>query len=274
MSSEDRGLFSKEEALRGMAGRTVKRASVILFQIEAKTAHLAARDRRALERFPSETVARDGEVTFLDAFTLGRELPAASRPTVDVLERFAVDWSGLVPDDPRTRAAIAHLLSQRHRIVSGSVPSIRAALGLDEPAVRSAYERSYGQPLDVIYVSPAELPPLRRLRWQLGTAIGRLNHLPPFWTAYAFTLTETVGAGILALPIALAAIGPMAGVVLLALLGLINVLTVAGIAETMTRTGSVRYEGAFFRRVVGEYLGSAGSVALTLGIVGICSSAC
>jgi amino acid permease len=93
---------------------------------------------------------------------------------------------------------------------------------------------------------------------------GRLESLPPFWTAFALTLTETVGVGILALPIALARVGPAAGLVLLVVLGLVNVLTIAAMAESITRTGSVRYGNAFFGRVVGEYLGGLGSLVSTV----------
>jgi amino acid permease len=50
---------------------------------------------------------------------------------------------------------------------------------------------------------------------------GRFSQ-PPFWTVFALTLTETVGAGILALPIALAGVGPLPGVAILIVLGLVN----------------------------------------------------
>jgi amino acid permease len=40
-------------------------------------------------------------------------------------------------------------------------------------------------------------------------------------------VTETVGAGILALPIALAGVGPIAGVIQLLVLGLVNILTIS-----------------------------------------------
>ena len=47
-----------------------------------------------------------------------------------------------------------------------------------------------------------------RLRWRWSRLASQLEHLPPFWTAFALVLTETVGAGILAMPIALAGVGP------------------------------------------------------------------
>jgi hypothetical protein len=47
----------------------------------------------------------------------------------------------------------------------------------------------------------------------------RLESLSPFWTAFSLTLTETAGAGILALPIALAGVGPLPGLFILLILG-------------------------------------------------------
>jgi amino acid permease len=98
----------------------------------------------------------------------------------------------------------------------------------------------------------------------------RLESLPPFWTAYSLTLTEAVGATILALPIALAAIGPLPGVAILIVLGLVNVLTVTFLAEAISRSGTIRYGSAFFGRVVADYLGRGGSLVLTIGLFVLC----
>jgi hypothetical protein len=68
-----------------------------------------------------------------------------------------------------------------------------------------------------------------------------LERMPPFWTAFSLALTETVGGSVLALPIALAGVGPIPGVVLLVILGLVNILTIAGIVEAITRNGNIRY---------------------------------
>ena len=59
----------------------------------------------------------------------------------------------------------------------------------------------------------------------------------------------------LALPIAVAGVGPLPGVAIIVVLGLLNVLTVAAVAETFARTSSVRWRGAYFGRVVRGYLG-------------------
>jgi amino acid permease len=130
--------------------------------------------------------------------------------------------------------------------------------------VREAYRRRQGRSLDEIYADRLSLG--ERLRWRLSLLTRGLEELPPFWSSYALTLTQTVGAGVLALPIALGAVGPLPGVVLIVVLGLINVLTVAAVAEAFARTGEVRWGGAFFGRLVNGYLGRAAGGVLTVAL--------
>jgi amino acid permease len=255
--------LSREEIL---AGLTAKRAKTLLFLIESRTAHLTTQSRHAMERFPTEGTTRDRNLAFLEAFSLGRQPPL--RPTIRDLERHAPQWADLVPELPRARAALAHNLGAKYTFSGASIPNIRAALGLDEPEVQAAYERLYGQPLATIYAPRLTL--VDRLRWAGSTLARRLESLPAFWTAYAMTLTETVGAGILALPIATAGVGPLPGVGLLIISGLINVLTIAYMAESVSRSGTIRYGNGFIGRVVRNYLGDAGSLILSLGIFAIC----
>ena len=256
-------LFTREEI---MAGLPARRASTLLFLIESRTAHMVARSRQAMDLFLTEETAEERDLAFLEAFALGRDPPL--RPTIQDMERYAPQWAPLVPENPRVRAAVAHLLGQKYTFTYQAVPSIRAALGLDEEAVQQAYRRLYREPLETIYAPRAT--PVDRLRWAWAALTGWLESLPPFWTAFALTLTETVGAGILALPIAVASVGPLAGVVLLVVLGLVNMLTVASMAESVARSGAIRYSRAFIGRVVADYLGSAGSIITTLGLAIIC----
>jgi hypothetical protein len=100
------------------------------------------------------------------------------------------------------QAALAHLLGQKYAFTCHAVPGIRAALDLDEEAVQEVYQRLYREPLETICATRTTLAD--RLRWSWAALAGWLESLPPFWTAFALTLTETVGAGIVALPIALA----------------------------------------------------------------------
>jgi amino acid permease len=109
-----------------------------------------------------------------------------------------------------------------------------------------------------------------RARWAWTGLAGRLESLPPFWSAYSLTLTETVGAGILALPIALAGVGPLPSIAVLVLLGALNVLTIAAMAEAVSRNGGIRYGRAFFGRMVADYLGGIGTLILSVSVTAIC----
>jgi amino acid permease len=104
------------------------------------------------------------------------------------------------------------------------------------------------------------------MAWRRSAIAERLERIPPFWIAFALTLTECVGAGILALPVAMAGIGPLGAVILIAVFGAINVLTVSALAESITRTGAMRYGTAYFGRLVGEYFGQSGVVLLSLSV--------
>jgi amino acid permease len=104
----------------------------------------------------------------------------------------------------------------------------------------------------------------------LGVVSWRLESLPPFWTAFALTLTETVGVGILALPIALAGVGPLPGVAILAVLGIVNVLTIVAMAEAVARSGAIAADDAFLGRVVRSYLGRAAALILSVGLIVEC----
>jgi amino acid permease len=254
--------LTREEILTGLPAR---RGSALLFLIESRTAHLAAHSRQAMERFLSEETARERDLAFLEAFALGRQPPL--RPTIQDIERHAPEWAPLVPENPNVRAAAAHALGRKYAFTCRAVPGIRAALGLDTEAVQQAYRRLYREPLETIFA--ARPTPIVRLRWAVAALSRWLESLPPFWTAFALTFTETVGASILALPIALAGIGPLAGVVFLVVLGVVNLLTVVAMAEAAARSGVIRY-GGFLGRMVADYLGRTGSVVLSCGLVVIC----
>ena len=258
--SDELALFTRDELLSGLPAR---HASALLFAIESRTAHLVARSRWVMERFLTQEAAEERDLAFLEALALGREPPL--RPTIQDLERYAPQWASLVPENPRVQAAVAHLLGHKYDLVYRATPGVRAALGLDGEAVRQAYQRMYHQPLEGVFAT--RTTPASRLRWAWAALAGWLESLPPFWTAFALTLTETVGAGILALPIAMANVGPLAGVAILIVMGLVNVLTIACMAEAVARSGIIRYGNAFLGRVVTDYLGRAGALVLSLGLV-------
>ncbi|HSK17136.1 MAG TPA: aromatic amino acid transport family protein [Gaiellaceae bacterium] len=248
--------ISREELLGGLPAR---RAAMLLFAIEGRTARLVDRSRRAMAPGVTERSAEERERAFLQALAEGRDLPL--QPTIQDIERYAPAWAPLVPADPAMRAALAHAIGERYTFTARRVPALREALGLGEEAVEAEHARLYGRPLATVFDDT--LPPSERLRWRRAAAARRLESLPPFWTAFALTVTETVGAGILALPIAFAGIGPLPGIALLVVFGLVNIATIAAIVEAITRDGGIRYGSGYFGRLVRSYLGSAGSAVLT-----------
>lgn len=255
----DRPTFSRDELVGGMPAR---RATTLLFAIEGRTARLVDRSRTAMATYLTERAENDRARAFMDALAGGRQ---PFRVTIQDLERFADDWSSLVPPDAETRVVIAGLIGEKYRFRASDVPRIKAALTLDDPAVETAFQKRRERPLASIY-APA-LPLAERLRWRRARLAAAVEDLPPFWMAFALTLTETVGAGVLALPIAFAAVGPAAALALLVAFGLVNVLTVAALVEAITRDGTMRFGSAYFGRFVGEYLGRPGSVVVTVAML-------
>src|SRR5947209_11199774 len=261
MSTGDE-LFTSAEILGGFSA---KRARLLLFQIESRTAYLMLQSQRAVERYLTEEAAEQRDLAFHAALVEGRE--PSVHPTIRDLERYAPHWQALVPSNSTLQAALAHLLAQKYRFAQRDIPHIKEALGLDTEEVQRAFSRQYRQELDTIYTEQVSL--LERPRWQRNKLSEWLENLSPFWTAYALTFTETVGASILALPIALAGVGPLPGVVILLVMGVINMLTIASMAEAVTRNGSIRYQGSYLGRLVRDYLGRPSSMLLTTMVVAI-----
>jgi len=239
-------------------GMPSRQAGTILFAIEGRTAQLVSLSRQALASYQTEKTVAEKEQAFLAAIAQGRELPL--HPTIRDIERFAPEWASLVPSDDRQRAALARKLGEKYRFRSQDVPALRKALGLKAAGVAQAFERLFQQPIESIYA--ASIPLSEKIRWSASRVAGSLERMSPLWTAFALTLTETVGASVLALPIALAGVGPMPGLLLLLTLGLVNILTILGMVEAITRNGNMRYGTAYFGRLVGDYLGKPGSITL------------
>ncbi len=250
-------MFSRDEILGGLPAR---RASGVVFAIEAHTARLVAGSRVSRTTYVGGRGAADREQAFLDALAAGRDLPVT--PTIQDLERFAPGWQHLVPDGAEARGAIALIMASKYRFTADRVPRLRAALGLDTPEVATALARQ--APDRSVYA--AELSFGERLAWRRAALAQRLERLPPFWIAYALALTETITEGILVVPIAVAGIGPAAGVVVLLVLGILNIVTIGAQAEAITRNGSMRYGAAYFGRLVSELLGRAGSISLSVAL--------
>ena len=254
MTSDDPALFSRDAVLGGWSAR---HATTVLFAIESRVARLAATEQRVVPIVLSARAAAEREQAFLEALAQGRD--ASVRVTVQDLERYAPQWADLVPDDPGLRAGVANLLGTKYALPADAVPRLRDVLGLDTDAVRAAYERRDGAELDEIF--DPRIGPADRLRWAASRVAARLDRLPVFWLA--FVLTLIVGAVNLALPIAVAGVGALPGIAMIVILGFINLVTVVAMVEVVTRSGGIRFGGAFIGTVVADYLGGTASALLS-----------
>ena len=254
-------LLSREEVLGGLGGRLAKQAHTVLALIENRTAHLVAQAQQAGNAALAIAATPNRRQDFLAAIAQGRaELP---RPTIQELERYAPQWAVLVPEAPVVRATVAHLLSQSYAFTAQTTPAIHTALGLESDVVQQAYQGLYQRGLTTIFAPT--VTPWERVRWGWSAFSTRLEGLPPFWLTFFLTLPAT--SGLLALPIALASIGPLWGVLTILGFGVINMLTVAALAETVVRSGTARFGLGFLGQLSQEYLGTAATTLLTLALV-------
>jgi len=260
MSPIDPETLTREKLLNGGLG-SGRRASTLLFAIESRVAQLAAQSRQATAIYLTSKEIEERERAFLQALAAGRELPL--QPTIQDLERYAPHWQELLSTaDAPLKAALARALGIKYTFRMQAIPGIRGALGMDEAATQQAFQRLYREPLSTIY-APG-ITPRERLRWASEKVASRLESLPAFWVAFGLTLP--LGAGLLALPIAVAQIGVALGLVLLILFGLVNMLTAAALAETVARSGTMRFGLGFLGQLTSEYLGKAGSILMTAAL--------
>ncbi len=247
-------MISRDALLGGWSAR---HATTLLFAIESRTARLMASRPRAVPIVLSQAATKEREHAFLEALAQGRDRLVGV--TAQDLERYAPEWTDLVPADPAMRAGLAHLLGAKYAIPADAAPRLRTALGLDTAAVQQAHQRLYGTPLDEIFVPAVRA--VDRLRWASSRVAARLDGLPVFWLA--FVLTLIIGAVNLALPIAVAGVGALPGIAMIVILGIINLVTIVAMVEVVTRSGSIRHGNAFIGTVVADYLGGTASALLS-----------
>ncbi|MEZ4659529.1 MAG: hypothetical protein R2911_18370 [Caldilineaceae bacterium] len=252
--------LSRAEVLDGLGGRAAKQASALLTLIENRTAQLTAQAHEQANPALAVAAAQNTRRAYLE--TLAQVRAAHPRPSIQELERYAAQWAMLVPENPTIRAALAHLLGQNYPLVAAQMPALCAALGVDTAAVQEAYQRLYAQPIATIFAS--EITGWEGLRWRWSHLARRLENLPPFWLT--FFLTTPGVSGLLALPIALATVPPIWGVLCILLFGLVNMLTAAALAETVMRSGTARFGLGFLGQLAQEYLGQAMSALITLAM--------
>jgi multisubunit Na+/H+ antiporter MnhC subunit len=254
MSSDE--LFSRQEALSGFPA---KRASTLLFLIENRTAHLAARSLVNFSLTESTTAERD--LAFIEAFSLGQAPPLS--PTIQHLERYAPQWRDLVPQNPNLKAALAYAMSQKYNFMANQIPHIETALGLKQESVQRAYQRQYQADLGTIFATKLSFK--ERLQW-LVAKTARIEDLPPFWLATLITVALGLPQAFLALPIAAASMGALSSLVLVIGIGIVNVVTMACMAEAIARSGDFHYGKALIKDLAANYLGQAGSFILSIAV--------
>src|SRR6266700_151176 len=115
----DDELFTPAEVLGGFSA---KRARLLLFQIENRTAYLMMQSRRTVNLYLTEETAEQQDLAFFEALSEGREPPV--RPTIRDLERYAPQWQSLVPPNRTLQAALAHVLGQKYRFAPRNIPHI------------------------------------------------------------------------------------------------------------------------------------------------------
>lgn len=250
-------LISRQDLL---AGLPAKRTNTLLFLIERQTTRLAAQSR--VEFSLTDSAERDRELAFLEAFAVGKA--PALRPTIQNLERFAPQWSVLVPNNPTLKAALLNALCQKYNFTKQLVPNIRAALNCDQLLVEQAYQRLYQKPIAVAFSSQISLK--ERLSWIAAASIQKVESLPPFWIASLVTIALGLPQAFLALPIAVAELGPLASVAFLIVLGTINILTMVCMAESIARSGDFLAGKTFIKQLATNYLGKAGSLILSVAV--------
>ena len=258
--------ISREEVLEGLLGGRKRRAQSVLNLIQAKTAQLVLQNRQAMVPHFGQEAWSGQNIDYLRAVASAGD--ALSKPTIQQLERFAPRWESLVPDSPEIRAATAQKLAEAYTLRRAALPQLRTALGLDTSEVAQAFQDLAGEPLEAIYRSDESFT--ESLKWTWSKLSAALENLPPFWTALALMITGTIGPSILALPIAFAGIGPLPGVGVLLLVGIINTLTVAYMAESCARNSAIAHGSSFIGRVIRDFLGNLPAQVMRVSLFIFC----
>jgi hypothetical protein len=254
-------LLSRQEVLGGLPAR---RARALLFLIDQHTARFVASREIGTMSQLGERSAEARELAWVEHFAMDRE---PEQPTIQEIEAAAGEWGPHVPAAASIRAATTALLAERYPLDRRRLPRTVAALGLDEPAVATAYERQSGQPIDRLWTRSG---PIERLRWAISAPGRWLEETTPLKAAAALTFLTSIGQSVVVVPIAIALIGPIAAIVSVAVIGLLAVSATAAMSETAARSGEMRFRGGFFGRLVAGSLGvKAAFVPAGLGILGV-----
>ena len=255
MSSDE--LISKEELLVGMPAKKTK---ALLFLIEKQSALLAQRSQVNFT-FADDSQS-DRDLAYFKAFAIDNSQMPPVR--IQHLERFAAEWSILVPDNLQRQAALLQTLAEKYNFTQASIPNIRQILDWERPEFRQTYYKLYQQPPESAFDTQISL--IDRYHWLMYAIAQKLESLPPFWLATLMTIALGLPQAFLALPIATAELGSSVTIILLIVLGGINILTMTCMAEAISRSQDFRLGNTFFKHLAANYLGQIGSSALTVAV--------
>ena len=255
MSSDE--LISKEELL---AGVSAKKTKTLLFLIEKQSALLAKQSQVDFTLADGEQSDRD--MAYFKAFAIDSTQMQPAK--IQHLERFANEWSVLVPDNPQRKAALLQALGEKYNFTKALIPNIQRVLGWEQIQFQQAYYKLYQQPLEQAFIS--KIPLVDRYRWMMYAIAQKLESLPPFWLATLVTIALGLPQAFLALPIATAGLGSSITIILLTILGGINILTMICMAEAISRSQDFRLGNTFFKHLAANYLGQIGSSVLTVAV--------
>jgi predicted acylesterase/phospholipase RssA/CRP-like cAMP-binding protein len=139
------GPLSREELLSGRIPQH-RRAQRVVGSIESRVLYMREETSRALRAYFYGDFSEYQRGLDRDYFAVVRQRAQSETPLVDEdLERFVPQWRMLVPADPELRAAVLHVLGQRLRLQPATTPTALAALGCEDPTVRTTYVDAYGE---------------------------------------------------------------------------------------------------------------------------------
>lgn len=139
MSNGGGGLISRDEITSGDLGDR-RRATRVLGAIESRVLHMRSETRKAIQAFldgESAFFEREGDRDYLKSIL--NRVRREEDTSVDELERFAPQWSSLVPALAAVRAALIRRMGEQWPISEMDTPQTFRALDFQDHDVRKAW---------------------------------------------------------------------------------------------------------------------------------------
>ena len=185
MTAKD--LRFNEEARKGLQAGVDKLADTVKVTLGPKGRNVVLEKKWGAPTITNDGVTIAKEIELDDPFeNMGAQLA----------KEVANKTNDVAGDGTTTATVLAQaMVTDGLRLVTAGSNPMEMRRGIEE-AVKKAYQGLYKEPLEAIFVIQPGLAD--QLHWASARISWWLESLPPFWTAFSLTLTETVGAGILA----------------------------------------------------------------------------